>query len=160
MTSWDVWAVTVAVSGLIGFTATHYSVRTLRYVTAGTVIVLLVVVTAYGQTPSGGKVPPDLETAFAFGADRLAGAWFRPLWALWSSRHGPAPGRLGWSVIAVTLLLGYRQAGEGGLGRQAPQLDTTKLTDGQPSIAGDGSADDGGGPTAGQRHDWLAAEVR
>src|ERR1700722_13533678 len=55
MTSWDVWAVTVAVSGLIGFTATHYSVRTLRYVTAGTVIVLLVVVTAYGQTPSGGR---------------------------------------------------------------------------------------------------------
>ncbi len=35
MTSWVVWAVTVAVSGLIGFTATHYSVRTLRYVTAG-----------------------------------------------------------------------------------------------------------------------------
>ena len=101
MTSWVVWAVTVAVSGLTGFTATHYSVRTLRYVTAGTVIVLLVVVTAYGQTPSGGKVPPDLETAFAFGADRLAGAWFRPLWALWLSRHAPAPGRLGWSVGSV-----------------------------------------------------------
>jgi hypothetical protein len=161
MTSWVVWAVTLAVSGLTGFTATHFSVRTLRYVTSGTVIVLLVVVTAYGQTPSGGKVPPDLETAFAFGADRLAGAWFRPLWALWSSRHGPAPGRLGWSVIAVTLLLGYRQAEKWALRRQAPQLDTTKLTDGQPSIAGDGSADGGGGgPTAGQRHDWLAAEVR
>ena len=85
MTSWVVWAVTVAVSGLIGFTATHFSVRTLRYVTAGTVIALLVAVTAYGQTPAGGKGPPDLETAFAFGADRLAGAWFRPLWALWSS---------------------------------------------------------------------------
>ena len=162
MTSWVVWAVTLAVSGLTGFTATHFSVRTLRYVTAGTVIVLLVVVTAYGQTPSGGKVPPDLETAFAFGADRLAGAWFRPLWALWSSRHAPAPGRLGWSVIAVALLLGYRQAEKWALRRQAPQLDTTKLTDGQPSIAGDGSADGGsdGGLTAGQRHDWLAAEVR
>ena len=163
MTSWVVWAVTVAVAALIGFTATHFSVRTLRYVTAGIVIVLLVVVTAYGQTPSGGKVPPDLETAFAFGADRLAGAWFRPLWALWSSRHAPAPGRLGWSVIAVALLLGYRQAEKWALRRQAPQLDTSKLTDGQPSIAGDGSADGGGddgGPTAGQRHDWLAAEVR
>jgi hypothetical protein len=160
MTSWVVWAVTLAVAGLTGFTATHFSVRTLRYVTAGTVIVLLVVVTAYGQTPSGGKVQTDLETAFAFGADRLAGAWFRPLWALWSSRHGPAPGRLGWSVIAVALLLGYRQAEKWALRRQAPQLDTTKLTDGQPSIAGDGSADGGDGPTAGQRHDWLAAEVR
>jgi hypothetical protein len=162
MTSWVVWAVTLAVSGLTGFTATHFSVRTLPYVTAGTVIVLLVVVTAYGQTPSGGKVPPDLETAFAFGADRHAGAWFRPLWALWSSRHAPAPGRLGWSVIAVALLLGYRQAEKWAMRRQAPQLDTTKLTDGQPSVAGDGSADGGrdGGLTAGQRHDWLAAEVR
>jgi len=162
MTSWDVWAVTVAVSGLIGFTATHFSARTLRYVTAGTVIILLVAVTAYGQTPSGGKAQPDLETAFAFGADRLAGAWFRPLWGLWSSRHAPAPGRLGWSVIAVALLLGYRQAEKWALRRQAPELDTAKLTDGQPSIAGDGAgsftADPG--PTAGQRHDWLAAEVR
>jgi hypothetical protein len=164
MTSWVVWAVTVAVSGLIGFTATHFSVRTLRYVTVGTVIALLVAVTAYGQTPAGGKGPADLETAFAFGADRLAGAWFRPLWALWSSGHAPAPapGRLGWSVIAVALLLGYRQAEKWALSRQAPQLDTSKLTDGQPSVAGDGSRDASvyDGPTAGQRHDWLAAEVR
>jgi hypothetical protein len=158
MTSWVVWAVTVAVGGLIGFTGTHFSVRTLRYVTAGTVIVLLVTVTAYGQTPAGGKVPRDLETAFAYSADRLAGAWFRPLWALWSSRHAPAPGRLGWSVIAVALLLGYRQAEKWALRRQAPHLDTTKLTDGQPSIPEGGPSD--GRPTAGQRHDWLAAEVK
>jgi hypothetical protein len=160
MTSWVVWAVTVAVAALIGFTATHFSVRTLCYVTAAVVIALLVAVTAYGQTPAGGKAQPDLETAFAFGADRLAGAWFHPLWALWSSRRGPAPGRLGWSVIAVALLLGYRQAEKWAVRRQAPQLDTSKLTDGQPSIAGDGAADGGAGPTAGQRHDWLAAEVR
>lgn len=161
MTSWVVWAVTVAVAGLIGFTGACFNVRTLRYVTAGTVIALLVAVTAYGQTPGGGKAPPDLETAFAFGADRLAGAWFRPLWALWSARHGPAPGRLGWSVIAVVLLLGYRQAEKWAVRRQAPVLDTAKLTDGQPSVAGDATGDgDDGGLTAGQRHDWLAAEVR
>jgi hypothetical protein len=94
MTSWVVWAVTVAVAWLIGFTGTRFGVRTLRYVTAGIVIVLLVEVTAYGQTPAGGKAPPDLETAFAFGADRLAAAWFRPLWALWSPGHAPSPGRL------------------------------------------------------------------
>jgi hypothetical protein len=162
MTSWVVWAFAAVVAALIGFTATHFSVRTLRYVTAVIVIGLLVAVTAYGQTPAGGKVPASLETAFAFGADRLAGAWFHPLWALWSSRHAPAPGRLGWSVIAVALLLGYRQAEKWALRRQAPQLDTSKLTDGQPSIAGDGYGDGSGdgGPTAGQRHDWLAAEVR
>jgi hypothetical protein len=160
MTSWVVWAVTVGVAVLIGFAATHFSVRTLRYVTAGIVIVLLISVTAYGQTPSGGQVP-DLETAFAFGADRLSAAWFRPLWAMWSSGHTPAPGRLGWSVIAVTLLLGYRQAEKWALRRQAPQLDTTKLSDEQPSITGDGWGGSGDGePTAGQRHDWLAAEVK
>jgi len=160
MTSWVVWAVTVGVAVLIGFAATHFSVRTLRYVTAGIVIVLLISVTAYGQTPSGGQVP-DLETAFAFGADRLSAAWFRPLWAMWSSGHTPAPGRLGWSVIAVTLLLGYRQAEKWALRRQAPQLDTTKLSDEQPSITGDGFGGSGDGePTAGQRHDWLAAEVK
>ena len=162
MTSWVVWVVTATVAALIGFAATHFSVRTLRYATAVIVIGLLVAVTAYGQTPAGGKVPASLETAFAFGADRLAGAWFHPLWALWSSRHAPAPGRLGWSVIAAALLLGYRQAEKWALRRQAPQLDTSKLTDGQPSIAGDGYGDGSGdrGPTAGQRHDWLAAEVR
>lgn len=165
MTSWVVWAVAVAVAALIGFTATHFSVRTLRYVTAVIVIALLVAVTAYGQTPPGGQAPTSLEDAFAFGADRLAGAFFRPLWWLWSSGHGPAPGRLGWSVIAVTLLLGYRQAEKWALRRQAPQLDTSQLTDGQPSIDGDGNDADGGsagsgGPTAGQRHDWLAAEVK
>jgi hypothetical protein len=162
MTSWVVWAVTASVAALIGFAATHFSVRTLRYATAVIVIGLLVAVTAYGQTPAGGKVPASLETAFAFGADRLAGAWFHPLWALWSSRHAPAPGRLGWSVIAAALLLGYRQAEKWALRRHAPQLDTSKLTDGQPSIAGDGYGDGrgDGGPTAGQRHDWLAAEVR
>jgi hypothetical protein len=161
MTSWVVWAVAVAVAVLIGFTATHFSVRTLRYGTAVIVIALLVVVTAYGQTPPGGRAPSDLETAFAFGGDRLSAAFFRPLWTLWSSRQTPAPGRLGWSVIAVALLLGYRQAEKWALFRRAPTLDTTKLTDSQPSIAGDGSADDdASGPTAGQRHDWLAAEVR
>jgi hypothetical protein len=96
MTSWVVWAVAVAVAVLIGFTATHFSVRTLRYVTAGIVIALLVAVTAYGQTPPGGQVPTSLETAFASGADRLAGAFFRPLWGLWSSWHAlaaPVPAR-------------------------------------------------------------------
>lgn len=161
MTSWVVWAVALAVALLIGFTATHFGVRTLRYVTAVIVLAALVAVTAYGQAPVGGRVPTDLQTAFGLGADRLSAAFFRPLWALWSwrtpgtSRPAPAPGRLGWLVIAVVLLLGYRQAEKWALRRQAPQLDTGKLTEGQPSVPGDGL-----GATAGQRHDWLAAEVR
>jgi hypothetical protein len=157
MTSWVVWAVALAVAAVIGFTSTHFSVRTLRYVTAVAIIALLVAVTAYGQAPPGGRSRSSLENAFAFGADRLAAAFFRPLWALWSTGQAPVPGRLGWIVIAVALALGYRQAEKWALRRQAPQLDTTRLTDGQPSIVGDGDWSDS---TAGQRHDWLAAEVR
>jgi hypothetical protein len=164
MTSGVVWAVALAVAVAIGFTATHFGVRTLRYVTAALVIALLTAVTAYGQTPAGGRVAASLQTAFAFGADRLAAAFFRPVWALWSAQREPAPGRLGWAVIAVALLLGYRQTEKWALRRQAPQLDTTKLADGQPSLADDGPVVPAGGGggflTAGQRHDWLAAEVR
>jgi hypothetical protein len=69
--------VAVSAAALIGFASTHFSVRTLRYAAAGIVIAVLVAVTAYGQTP-GGKASPDLETAFAFGADRLSAAFFRP----------------------------------------------------------------------------------
>jgi hypothetical protein len=168
MTSWVVWAAAVAVAGLTGLTATHFSVRTLRYVTAGTVIAILTAVTAYGQTPPGSRAPGDLAGAFELGANRLSAAFFKPLWALWSSGHAPAPGRLGWAVIAVVLVLGYRQSEKWAMGRQAPQLDTGKLAGGQPSIAGDGAARLApagarawpDGPTAGQRHEWLAAEVR
>jgi hypothetical protein len=153
MTSWVVWAAALAVAAVIGFTSTHFSVRTLRYVTAVIVIALLVAVTAYGQAPPGGRTRASLENAFAFGADRLAAAFFRPLWALWalwSTGRAPVPGRIGWIVIAVTLALGYRQAEKWALRRQAPQLDTTRLTDGQPSIVSDGDWSDS---TAGQRHD-------
>jgi hypothetical protein len=156
VTSWVVWAVAVVVAALIWFTATHFSVRTLRAVTVITVLVLLVAITAYGQTPPSGRAPGDLETAFAFGADRLSGAFFRPLWALWSGHKAPAPGRLGWSVIGVVLLLGYRQAEAWAARRQAPVLDTSRLGEGQPSIVAGGP----GGLSGGQRHEWLAAELR
>jgi len=157
MTSWVVWAVAAVVAALIVFTGTHFSVRTLRAVTVVIVLVLLVAITAYGQTPPGGRVPSDLETAFAFGADRLSGAFFYPLWVLWSGHKAPAPGRLGWSVIAVVLLVGYRQAEAWAMRRQAPVLDTSRLSEGQPSI---GTARPGGGLSGGQRHDWLAAELK
>lgn len=162
MTSVVVWVVAVAVGWLIGFTGTRFTVRTLRYVTVFVVIALLIAVTAYGQAPSVSRGPSDLETSFAFGADRLSAAFFRPLWTMASARHTPSPGRVGWSVIAFALLLGYRQLEAWAMRHQAPQLDTSKLSDVQPSITGDGSEDAAGGdrPTAGQRHEWLAAEVK
>ena len=158
MTSWVVWAVAVVVAALLGFTGYHFSVRTLRAVTVVVVLALLVAITAYGQTPPGGRMPGDLGSAFTFGADRLSGAFFHPLWALWSGRQAPAPGRLGWAVIGVVLLIGYRQCEAWALRRQAPVLDTARLGEGQPSLGADTAP--GGSLTDGQRHDWLAAELR
>jgi len=70
------------------------------------------------------------------------------------------PGRAGWVVIVVLLVLGYRALEAWALHWQAPQLDTSKLGRGQPSIAPDGGAGaSADGLTDGQRHDLLAAEV-
>jgi hypothetical protein len=158
MTSWVVWAGALVVAALLAFTAYHFSVRTLRAVTAIIVIALIVAITAYGQSPPGGRMPSDLGSAFAFGSDRLSGAFFHAAWELWSGRQAPAPGRLGWTVIGAALLIGYRQCEAWALRRQAPTLDTSKLDEGQPSL---GAAITPGGPlTNGQRHDWLAAELK
>ena len=169
--SLSVWLVALFVAGLIAFAGTHFSVRSLRALTVFIVLALLVVVTAYGQTPPSGHGPQDLESAFALGADRLSAAFFRPLWMLWSARQAAAPGRLGWVVIGVVLLLGYRQSEAWAISRQAPVLDTSRLADGQPSTAMSGTPDYAVGArstavlptrtmTESERHDWLAAELK
>ena len=76
----------------------------------------------------------------------------------WAPRFPARPG--GWVVIAILLVLGYRALEAWALRWQAPQLDTSKLGDGQPSIKPDGAAGESvDGLTDGQRHDLLAAEV-
>ena len=147
----------MVVAALLLFTAYHFSVRTLRTVTAIIVLALLVAITAYGQSPPGGRVPSDLGDAFALGSDRLSGAFFHAAWELWSGRQAPAPGRLGWTVIGAVLVIGYRQCEAWALRRQAPTLDTSKLAEGQPCLGADAASGD---PLTGQRHDWLAAELK
>ncbi len=162
MTSWVVWAVAVAVAALIGFTATHFSVRTLRYVTAVIVIALLVAVTAYGQTPRAARRRPawrPRSPSAPTGSPGRSSARCGPC-----GRRGtrPRPGGSAGpsSPSRCCSATGRRRSGRCAARRRSST--PRKLTDGQPSIAGDGSADGGGdgGPTAGQRHDWLAAEVK
>lgn len=158
MTSWVAWVVFVVVAAALGVTANHFSVRTVRWVTAVIAVVLVVGVTAYGlnradalgMAPPG---PPDLQTAFAKGADAIAAALFRPLWI---GHQVPEPGRVGWVIIAALVLLGYRQLEARAYAQQAPVLETSRLGEGQPSIAAGGST----GLTDGQRHDQLAAELK
>src|SRR6202020_1226357 len=105
-----------------------------------------------------GPASSNLESSFAHGADAVAAAFFHPL-GLGTPVSGP--GRAGWVVIVILLVLGYRALEAWALHWQAPQLDTSKLSDGQPSITVDGGAGSlVDGLTDGQRHDLLASEVR
>ncbi len=168
MTSWVAWLVLVAVAVALGVIATHFSVRVMRRSSSVIAVGLVVTVMAYGLNsavslgmPASG--PPDLQTAFAKGADSIAAALLRPLWL---GHQVPGPGRVGWVVICALLLLGYRQLEAHALSQQAPMLDTSQLDTGQPSIPADGTgnAAAGGagayGLTDGQRHDQLAAELK
>ena len=153
MATFIVWVIFVVVAALLGFVGYHFSVRTVRWVAVVVALGLALAITAYGITHAG-STSPDLENAFAQGADLVGDAFFHPL-GLGDPVSGP--GRAGWVVIGILLLFGYRELEAWALHWQAPQLDTSKLGEGQPSIKPDGAPD---GLTDGQRHDLLAAEVR
>jgi hypothetical protein len=187
MTTWVAWLVLVAVAVTLGAVATHFSVRTVRRFTVVAALALVVAVLAYGLNsavslgmPAPG--PPDLQTAFAKGADAIVAALVRPLWL---GHQVPEPGRVGWVVICALLLLGYRQLEAWAAAQLAPVLDTSQLDSGQPSVPADGTGNaaargaTGGtgtqvsgtqvsgtqvsgtqGLTDGQRHDQLAAELK
>jgi len=154
MTSWVTWGLFVVVAVALGVVASYFSVRTVRLFTAATAIVLVVAVTEYGLAHPARppRAPQDLQTAFARGADTIAAALFHPVWM---GRDVPAPGRVGWIVLAALLLIGYRLLEARACKRQAPVIDTSQLDQGQPSIEGDQA-----GATDGQRHDQLAAELK
>ena len=137
MASWYAWLTFAAVAVALGAVASNFSVRTVRWATAVLAVGLVISVTAYGlngahsrdMPPSG---PPDLQTAFAKGADAIAASLLHPLWM---GHLVPEPGRVGWAIIAVLLILGYRQLEARAAGKQAPVLDTSRLSDSQPGIS-------------------------
>jgi hypothetical protein len=156
MATYVVWVIFAVVAALLVFTGYHFSVRTVRWVTGITVPGLALAITAYGLAQSR-PGSPNLENSFARGADAVGDALFRPL-GLGNPVSGP--GRVGWVVIVILLVLGYRELEAWALHWQAPELDTSKLSGGQPSIKPDGAAGKSAdGLTDGQRHELLAAEV-
>jgi hypothetical protein len=100
--------------------------------------------------------PGSLTAAFSRGADTLSSAFL--------GHRVPAPGRVGWVVIVVLLVLGYRGLEAWTLHRQAPSLDVSALTSDQQDDAADAkkdAADAKNQVQAGQqRHDWLVAELK
>jgi hypothetical protein len=156
MATYVAWGIFVGVAALLGFVGYHFSVRTVRWLTGIIALGLALAITAYGLAQSG-PASSNLESSFALGADAVGDAFFRPL-GLGNPVSGP--GRAGWVVIVILLVLGYRALEAWALRWQAPQLDTSKLADGQPSIKPGGAAGESAdGLTDGQRHELMAAEV-
>jgi hypothetical protein len=131
MTSWVAWAVLLVAAALLGFVGYHFSVRTLRIAAAGVAVALVVFITGYGLAHPA-RTPADLAGSFTRGADELSAALFR---VLRLGHQVPAPGRVGWLVITVVLVIGYRMLEAWALHWQAPVLDTSRLDDGQPGLA-------------------------
>ena len=156
---WVVWGVFTFVAVLLGFVGRHFSLRTLRYVTAVTAVVLVVLVTRYGLTHPAkpANESSDLANAFTHGADELSAAFFHPLLLVLPGSKVPEPGRIGWLVIAILAVIGYRVLEAWAMHRQAPVLDTSALGDGQPKGTS-GKAEDT--VIDEQSHDQIAARLK
>jgi hypothetical protein len=156
MNSWFVWIVFVIACVLLGWIGYHFAVRTLRFVTVAFVAAVVVFVTMYGVThPS--RAPADFVHSFARGVDELSAAFIQPLLP---GHHVPVPGQIGWLVIVVALVVGYRELEVWAMRWQPPTVDTSALG-GPPATQPSGVP---GGPdedVANQHHhDRLMAELR
>jgi hypothetical protein len=157
MSSVLIWIVFVIGAAMLGFVGYHFTVRTLRFVTAAFVMTVVALVTRYGVIrPSGG--PADLVSSVTRGADKLGAAFARPLL---SGHQIPAPGRIGWLVIIAVLVIAYRELEVWAMHWQPPTVDMSTLGSGQPH-AGKGGPPGRPGKvmTDRQRHDRLIAELR
>jgi hypothetical protein len=167
MNSWVIWVVWGAfafVAVLLGFVGRHFSVRTLRYVTAVTAVVVVVLVTWFGLTHPADPAhpPPDLANSVRQGADQLSSAFFHPLHL---GTQVPPPGPIGWIVIAVLVVIGYRTLEAWARRREAPVLDTSalgnSLPDGSSSKTPDGSSSKTGDSVIdGRLYDQLVARLK
>ena len=100
MTSWLVWVVFALVAVLLGFIGYHFTVSTLRWVTAALAAALVVFATFYGAT-HGAPASTDLVSSFRRGFDELSAALF--------VHRITVLKQVGWLVIIAILAFGYRE---------------------------------------------------
>lgn len=155
MNSWLVGIVFVATVALLSAVGWHFSLPTLRWVAFIVALAIVVYLTVYGLTRPRPRPPAqkagNLSDAFAKGADTLSTALIRPLSG---GHHVPVPGRIGWLVIVVLLVLGYRVLEAWALRHQAPCLDLPALTSDRQDDAGTDAQ------SGKQRHEWLVSELK
>lgn len=153
MDPWVVWGIFAFVCLLLGLVGYHFTVRTLRFVTAAITLAVIGYVLQYGLM---NKAPDSLVNSFAWGFDDLSSTFFHPLWP---GNVVPIPGQTGWLVIIVLLAFAYRELEVWAMHWQPPAVDTSAL-------GGDRQGTQKGARpglqemTDGQRHDKLAAELK
>jgi hypothetical protein len=162
LTSLTVWGILVACTAALGFIGFWFSLRSLRWFTGVTAFVLAIAITRFGLTHPE-YTSANLVDSFLSGVDRVVIALIYPIWR----GLPPAPGVAGRWIIAVGLLLGYRELERWSQRWQAPELDLSAIgRDGSaaaPAVspaALDGPGAEAGGLTAAQRSAQLAAELR
>jgi hypothetical protein len=164
MASSIVWTVFIVVGAGLGLIGAWFSLRTMRLATGVVAFILVITVTQYGLTHPA-NAAGDLVGSFLRGVDAVAAALLRPL----GGDGLPAASVADRWLIAVVVLLGYRQLEAWTRHFQAPELDLSAIDRGQPATgaedaagapAGDGRAAAGHRVTDAQRHAQLAAELR
>ena len=153
MNSWLVWGVFAIAAVVLGWVGYHFTVRTLRFVTAGFALAVAVLVTRYGvMHPTG--APTGLVNAFTRGMDELCTAFLQPLLGGQVLAHG----RIAWLAIIAVLVFAYRELEVWAMHWQPPTVDMSALGSNRPSATPRGPGEDG--LDMQREHDKLVAELR
>jgi hypothetical protein len=155
MNSWFVWLAFALVAIVLGLISYFFSLRVLRVAAAIVALATVAYLTWYGLTHPP-KVSGSLSEAFTRGVDALIRALFH-LPSVPPKHYVPGPGQIGWLVIAVLLVIGYRLLEALSQHCHASCLDTSELTHAeQTDPSGDGKST----PTDVRRHAQLAAKFK
>jgi hypothetical protein len=150
MNSWFVWTALVLAGITLGLIGYHFSLRTLRVVAVLAAVATVLYITRWGLTDQA-QHPGSLSDAFTRGADALSIALFH------TPHATPGPGRIVWLIVAVLLVIGYRELEAWTLHWQARSLDTSALVNAQHHVT---RYDDKYARTGKQRHDQLAEQLK
>ena len=147
MNSWFVWIAFALVAILLSLIGYFFSVRVLRVAAAIVALATAAYLTRYGVTHPA-KAPGSLSDAFTRGADALARALLH-LPPVPPGQNVPGSGWIGLLVIAVLLVIGYRELEALSQRCHARCLDTSDLFRARQT---DRSGDGEGALTELQRH--------
>jgi hypothetical protein len=146
MNWWVAWPGFVLAVLVLVWTGYHFSLRTLRVVTAVAALAAVAAIPWYGLTLKR-AAPGGFSGSFARGADAIGVSFFHA-----------RPGEVGWIVIVVAFVIGYRELEVWALRNQARSLDTSALARSRPDADGGEPRDDDMSDK--QRYDRLAPELK